>query len=62
MELVEAPVRRVDQIKDSSIVRGRERPVKTIGQTIMRDLEVNGLYLDLLHGRTLRCRLVHNSM
>ena len=35
--LVETPIRRVDQMEDNSIARGRERPKKTISKTIKRD-------------------------
>lgn len=41
-------VRRVGQTKGSSNPRGRGRPRKTIGETIMKDLEVNDLDKDMI--------------
>jgi hypothetical protein len=46
----------------SLFLRGRGKLVRTIGQTIKRDIDFNGLSLDLIHDdRTLwRCRcLIH---
>jgi len=40
---VDFVVRRVDQIEGSQITRGRGRPIKTIRETIMKDLEINEL-------------------
>jgi len=40
---VYAVVRRVDQMKESQIRRGRGRPRKTIRETIRKDLEPNEL-------------------
>lgn len=37
------------------LVRGGGRSRKTVGQSIKRDLEVNGLSLDLINDRTLWC-------
>lgn len=34
-------------MKDSKIVRGRGRPKKTIGQTIKKELEINGLFINM---------------
>lgn len=39
-------------MEDSPIVKG-ERQRKIIGQTIKRDLHLNGLSLNLIHDRTL---------
>lgn len=41
------------------LVRGGGRSRKTVGQSIKRDLEVNGLSLDLINDRTLWCWLTH---
>ena len=40
---VDAVVRRVDQMEESRVKRGRVRPMKTIRETIRKDLEVNEL-------------------
>lgn len=50
---IKVSVRRVDQMDDSSVVRGRGRPRQTIGQINKRDLEINCLFLDLKHDRAL---------
>jgi len=52
-KLVDAVVRRVDQMEESQVKRGRERPRKTIRETIRKDLEVNELDPDLVYDRTL---------
>lgn len=49
--LVKALVRRVNQMEGSPIVR--ERPRKTIGQTIKKVLDLNGLYLSMIYDRIL---------
>jgi len=36
-------VRRVDQMEDSQITRGRGRPKKTTRETIKKDIEINEL-------------------
>lgn len=49
---------------DSSIIRGRRRRRKlrkTISRTIKRDLELNGLLLDLIHNRELWCFLIYKA-
>ena len=56
---IEGPVRRVDQMKGSLIVRGKGRANKTIGETIRRDLDVNGLNINMIYDRTLWCCLIH---
>lgn len=43
----------------SLIVIGKEKPRKTINQTIKSDLDFNDLSLDLIHDRTLWGRLIH---
>lgn len=43
------PTSRGDQIEDRTIVWGKSRSRKTTGQIIKKDLEVNGLSLDLIH-------------
>ena len=50
---VEVIIRRVDQIEGSPIVRGRERPKKTIGEIIKRDLDINGLNINMICDRIL---------
>lgn len=40
-------------MEDGLIVRGSGRPKKTIVQTIKKDVEANGLSLDLVHDRTI---------
>ena len=46
-------------VEGSPIVRDRGRPRKTIGETIKSDLDVNGLNINIVYDRTLRCRLIH---
>jgi len=50
---VHAVVRRVNQIEESRVKRGRRRPKKTIRETIRKDLEVNELDSKLVYDRTL---------
>jgi len=50
---VDAVVRRVDQIEESQVKRGRGRPKKTIKETIRKDLEVNELDPNLIYDKTL---------
>ncbi|KAM7518030.1 hypothetical protein LguiB_016992 [Lonicera macranthoides] len=59
---VDAVVRRVDHMEGSLVVRGRERPRKTIGETIKKDLEANGFTTDMIHDRPLWRRLIHVNM
>ena len=54
---VDAVVRRVDQMEDSHVKRGRPR--KTIRETIRNDLEVNELDPNLVYDRTLWRNLIH---
>jgi len=54
--LVDFVVRRVDQIEDSQIIRGRPREV--IRQTIEKDLQINGLDLNIVCDRTLWQNLI----
>lgn len=49
---------RVDQKEDKSIVRGRGRPRRIIGETINEDLELNGLSNDIIFYRTQWCCLM----
>jgi hypothetical protein len=48
-------VRRVDQMEDCQITRGRGRPRKTI----MKDLEFNELDLNMVYDRTFWHNLIH---
>ena len=57
--LVDAVVRRVDQMEESRVKRGRERPKKTIRETIRIDLEVNELDPNMIFDRTLWRHLIH---
>ena len=50
---VDAVVRRVDQMEESWVKRGRESFRKTIRETIRKDLEVNELYPSMVYDRTL---------
>jgi len=56
---VDAVVRRVDQMEESQVKRGRGRPRKTIRETIRKDLEVNELDPHLVYDRTLWRHLIH---
>lgn len=51
---IEAPLRRVDRMKDRPIIRGRGRPKTTLGETIRNDLDLYVLLEDLV--------LIHVSM
>ena len=50
---VDAVVRRVHQMEESQVKRGRGRPRKIIRETIGKDLEVNELDPNLVYDRTL---------
>ena len=56
---VDVLVRRVDQMEDSQITRGRSRPRKTIRETIKKDLEINELDRNMIYYRTLWRILIH---
>ena len=56
---VDVVLRRVDQIEESQVKRGRGRPRKTIRETIRKDLEVNELDPNLVYDRTLWRHLIH---
>ena len=56
---VDAVVRRVDQMEESQVKRGRGRPKKTIRETIRKDLEVNELDPNMVFDRTLWRHLIH---
>ena len=49
--LVDSVVRRVDQMDDSQITRGRGRPRKTIRETIKKDLEINELERNMIYDK-----------
>jgi len=57
--LVDIVVRRVYQMEESQVKRGRGRHRKTIRETIRNDLEVNKLDLNMIYDRTLWRHLVH---
>jgi len=50
---VDSVIRRVDQMEESQVKRGRGRPRKTINETIRKDLEVNELDPNMVYDRTL---------
>ena len=52
-------VRRVDQMEESQVKRGRGRPRKTIRETNKKDLEVNELDPNLVYDRILWRHLIH---
>ena len=56
---VDAVVRRVDQIEESQVKRGRGRPKKTIKENIRKDVEVNELDLNIVFDRTLWRHVIH---
>jgi len=56
---VDAFVRRVDQMEESRVKRGRGKPKKTIRETIRKNLEVNELDPNLIYDRTLWRNLIH---
>jgi len=56
---VDVVVRRVDQMEENHVKRGRGRPKKTIRETIRKDLEVNELDSNLVYDRTLWRNLIH---
>ena len=48
---IEAPVRRIDQMEDSPLNRGRGRPLKTLRDIIKKDFEINGLSESMVFDR-----------
>ena len=56
---IETPVRRVDQMESSLITRDKGRHRKTIGKTIIRDLNINGLNKNIIYDRALWHHLIH---
>jgi hypothetical protein len=56
---VDAVVRRVDQMEESLVKRGRGRHKNTIRETIRNDLEVNELDPNMVYDRTLCRHLIH---
>ena len=57
--LVEATIRRVDQMEGSSITRGRCKQKETIGKSIKKDLDFNDLSIDMVYDETLWRYLIH---
>ena len=57
--LEKVPVRRMDQMDDSPIAKCRGRPRKTIRETIKKDLDVNGLNINMIYDRILWCCLIY---
>ena len=56
---IDVVVRRVDQMEEIQVKRGRGRPRKTIRETIRKDLDVNELDPNLAYDRTLWRHLIH---
>ena len=56
---VDAVVRRVDQMEEGQVRRGRKRHKKTIRETIRNDLEDNELDPNLVYDRILWRHLIH---
>jgi len=52
-------VRKVDQMEDSQITRGRGRPIKTLRETITKDLDINELDRNMVYSITLWRNLIH---
>jgi len=50
---VDTVVRRVYQMEESQVKKGRGRPKKSIRETIRKDLEVNEFDPNLVYNRTL---------
>ena len=57
--LVEAPIRKVNQMEGSLIARDRGRTRKTTCETIKRDLDFNSLNVNMIYDKTLWHRLIH---
>ena len=47
----ETVVRKVDQMEGSPIARGKEKPRKIIDEIIKRDLDINGLNINMIYKR-----------
>jgi len=56
---IDTVVRRVDQMEESQVKRGRGRPKKTIRETIRKYLEINELDPNMVFDRTLWRHLIH---
>jgi hypothetical protein len=56
---IEAPVRKTDWLRDSSLVRYKGKSGKTISQIIAKDLELNGPSVDMINDRILWRHLIH---
>ena len=56
---VDAVVRRVDQMEESWVKRGRGRPRKTKREIVRKDLEIIELDPNMIYDRTLRRNLIH---
>nr|KYP34423.1 Retrovirus-related Pol polyprotein LINE-1 [Cajanus cajan] len=55
----DAPVRRVDEMEATVGARRRGRPRKTIGETVLKDMEINALSREMIYDRSLWRRLIH---
>ena len=46
-------------MKGSPLAEGRERPKRTIGKTIKKDLNFNGLIVNVIYNRKIWRYLIH---
>ena len=51
----------VDQMKDSPVVKGKGIPRKTIGKSIKKDLDFNGVIIDMVYNKILWICLIHGA-
>ena len=59
--LVEALVKRVNQMEGSPIARGRGSSRKIICETIKRDLDVNALNINMIYDQIIWHGMIHLS-
>ena len=59
-QLINAPARRMYQMEGSLIGRGRGRPRNITDKTIKKNLDLNGLSIDLDYDGTQRHRLIRS--
>ena len=46
-------------MEGSLVTKGRGRPRKTVGETVKRDLNINGLNINMIYYRALWRRSIH---
>jgi len=56
---VDFVLRRIDQLEDIQITRGRGRPRKIIRESSRKDFEINELDTNMVYDRTLWCNLIY---